>query len=976
MTDPPSQASPDERGPGSGRERELRAIEAESAAALASGARAVLLTGDPGIGKSWVLARAAERLEQAGDTRLLRGYALELQGTPPHYPLGRAFSAVLRAWPDTESQEARAILASAGIGHATPELPEPPPIAPEAAQLRVFDALADVCSALASRQPLVLILDDMQWAASFTWDAVQYLLRTLGDVPVLVLLAARDEVMLEPGSDAARVIAELQRLRLLTHLPLHALPREAIAELSSVRLGGAISDELSTLLAARSEGNPFFAEEILHAYREQGLLVRRGPAWHIADEAAGTAPAMPATLHLAIGVRLARLPEGCEEALTAGAVLGRTFAARTLASMLDCEINEVGVRVRPAELAGLVHPEQGAWRFRHDTVREALLGRHVASMPGLHAAAANALTLTGGYAPGFENLTALAHHWGLAQLPAKAGPAALAAARAATSAHAIGEALVYARSAHEMCEAARDELPDAMLAEAARAHGDSALATGAYTEAAEAYRALQQLARRTDDGRLEGTAWLRLGNALRRQELPAEAAACYAEALRRLDEQEQAAEVADVQIALCDLEGLTRARYAEAREAGDRALALARRLDDRGIEARATLALANAETRAGDAATARSLFVGALDHALAADDVVLAAEISGGLSNACYFAGEIRQSRTYAEQRLQLARRSADPFALRHAHSWLALVAATQGDWDEARQLLDESERALGGLDNPEPMAFLRFVRAVIAFRVGALDEAYVHLRGALTTFEQLGDETALWYAGVLAQVCIALGRADEARALVAAQERRLASIDESALPARSARCVLALIYATWEDREAGARCEAVLERYAGDLHMSPARLSLAALAALRGDETTALEHLAAVEAQARAEGLGPDLAVALLERARLSPADSRAPILDEARTLLERLGMQRELASAGTLMQPSAPAGASPAGLSAREVEVLRLIAQGMTNREVASTLVISERTVANHLSHIFDKIEVDNRASAAAFAFRNQLV
>jgi DNA-binding NarL/FixJ family response regulator len=165
------------------------------------------------------------------------------------------------------------------------------------------------------------------------------------------------------------------------------------------------------------------------------------------------------------------------------------------------------------------------------------------------------------------------------------------------------------------------------------------------------------------------------------------------------------------------------------------------------------------------------------------------------------------------------------------------------------------------------------------------------------------------------------------------------------------------------------------VQQHANDFHWSPARRTLAALAALRGSTAEALDHLAAVEAQARSEGLDPDLAFALLERARLTSPARRGPILAEARALFDRLGMRRDLARTEALSEAPSRDGSPPGGLSGREVEVLRLIAQGMTNREIASALVISERTVANHLSHIFTKIAVDNRASAAAFAFRNGL-
>ena len=116
-----------------------------------------------------------------------------------------------------------------------------------------------------------------------------------------------------------------------------------------------------------------------------------------------------------------------------------------------------------------------------------------------------------------------------------------------------------------------------------------------------------------------------------------------------------------------------------------------------------------------------------------------------------------------------------------------------------------------------------------------------------------------------------------------------------------------------------------------------------------------------------------PDLALTLLARAELLSAsdDRRSRDLVEAQALLDLLGMTRVLEQARRLTSTEP----RPVGLSAREVEVLRLVAQGKTNREIAAALVISERTVINHLSHIFAKTGTDNRAAATAFALRHRV-
>jgi DNA-binding CsgD family transcriptional regulator len=190
------------------------------------------------------------------------------------------------------------------------------------------------------------------------------------------------------------------------------------------------------------------------------------------------------------------------------------------------------------------------------------------------------------------------------------------------------------------------------------------------------------------------------------------------------------------------------------------------------------------------------------------------------------------------------------------------------------------------------------------------------------------------------------------------------------ALPARSARAALGRVYVTLGERDAARTCEEALRPFAADYHWSTALLTLAALAGLRGDNATALADLSRAEELARREGLEPDLALVLLAKAELGKATDVET--DECRSLLESLAMAPALGRLDKLVTP----GVRPSLLTAREIEVLRLVAQGKTNREIADLLVISERTVINHLSHILDKTGVSNRASAAAYGIREGLV
>jgi ATP/maltotriose-dependent transcriptional regulator MalT len=332
------------------------------------------------------------------------------------------------------------------------------------------------------------------------------------------------------------------------------------------------------------------------------------------------------------------------------------------------------------------------------------------------------------------------------------------------------------------------------------------------------------------------------------------------------------------------------------------------------------------------------------------------------------------QALRYAERRRELAERAGDLFGLRHAYTWKALVLSSFGRWQEARDLLALAEPLLTRLDSPEPIAFLKIVSARIELETGNSDAAYEQASQAVRLFEQMDPGTLVWYEGILVQACLATDRRPEAEARIANLERLAAALPDGALPARSARAALGRIYADLRDREAGARCEAALRPFANDYHWVQVRIVLGRLAALRGDRVTALADLDAAEAWTRDREMPFDYALARLARIETLGGQAPAAAIEACRAALQELGAVHSLQQLEALVQPRPPS--APGQLTARELEVLRLVAQGMTNRQIAEALVLSERTVINHVSHIFAKIGVEHRSSATAFALRRGLL
>ncbi|MHB8577915.1 MAG: ATP-binding protein, partial [Dehalococcoidia bacterium] len=669
-----------------GREAELTTIVAAATEAAAGRSSVVLVSGEPGVGKSRLLTEVTAA-EGSSALQWLRGYALEGGDLTPYSPLARALGPALpRAPPvdDSDFQALLPVLAAGGIGSVA--VPVPAPLLPAAERLRLFDAIAEVCGALSRSRPLGIVLDDLQWAEAATWEALTYAARALTDARILLLLSVRDESLHTPGP-ARRAIDEFNRLRLLTHVPLRRLHADEVRLLAGNAVGGQVAPELAELIAERSRGNAFFVEELIYDLIDRAALVQVDGHWRLRPQGEHSpVSALPLTLQLAIDGRTERLPMETRLTLTAAAILGKTFPVRILAAMLDWSRGRVEAALGAASTAGLIESTADGYAFVHDTVREAIYAGAGSDRRRLHAAAAGAIAAAAGAADQNATQTALAHHWRLADEPARAATAALAVALALAS-HAPAEALAYARLGHELRErAAGGEATIAERQDACLAHGEAALAAGEYAEAEAALREALTSAQTLSDRRREGEVWLRLGVVYKRREAPREAAGCLRSAIHLLGAfTSDLPELAEALTELAGLEGVTRAHYDEAEQLAQRAIAMAERLAEPLLEAGATLALANTRGRLGDPAAVRPLLEHALERALAGDRVALAADVCATLANTCYWTGGLNASRLYAERRLELARQIGDSFGLRHAHSWLANLAWSRGDWDLAR---------------------------------------------------------------------------------------------------------------------------------------------------------------------------------------------------------------------------------------------------------------------------------------------------
>jgi DNA-binding CsgD family transcriptional regulator len=419
---------------------------------------------------------------------------------------------------------------------------------------------------------------------------------------------------------------------------------------------------------------------------------------------------------------------------------------------------------------------------------------------------------------------------------------------------------------------------------------------------------------------------------------------------------------------------------------GRQALELAQGLADERLLAMTTRTLGNLLVRGNDLGSSIPLLEQALALAIAANDPAEAAECCACLAPAYFWLGAIRRSGDAARQRLAFAQRCHDPYQLRHVYTWLAMIAGMSAEVSEAEQLMDKAQTIVERLASPEPLAWLQFGRGVFAYMRGAYAAAEKQLQEALEIFRAIGPGAVVWHLGWLCLVEAALGKVTEAHACADELETLLPALPVGTMPTGEPLACLAETALVLGDQVRLARYYPMLAPFAGQFHDMLVDRLLGAIEITRRDWEHAQAHLAAAETTARREELPFELARTweaqadlALARAGRSGVPRARELLEQAREMFKRMGnqsaMNRLSARLRTLARWHYERPSLPAGLSAREVEVLRLVAAGKSNREIAEGLALSEKTVERHLTRIYGKIAAENRATATAFAIRHGL-
>ena len=359
-----------------GRATELAEVRQLWQRALDGHGHAVLLSGEPGAGKTR-LAREVTIQAAVDGARVLTGGCYEYEATTPYLPFVEAFRRLVRE--ETDDARIGAILGNDApqIAKLAPEIerrlgpfPARAELPPHEERLLFFDAVAHVFSNLARKKGLLFYADDLHWADRGTLWLLGHLLRNLRDERVMIVGCYR-ETELDRAHPLARALLDWNRERLITRITLRRFGEHETNEQLSALLGEDVSAEFGEAVHRETEGNPFFVEEVLKALIEQGSVRRESGRWKRCDVGDLI---IPQSVKEAIANRLDRVSEQTNEVLRIGAVLGKTFSFDELQATAE-NVSEDALldALDESTTAQLINTSGSeSFTFTHDKIREVL----------------------------------------------------------------------------------------------------------------------------------------------------------------------------------------------------------------------------------------------------------------------------------------------------------------------------------------------------------------------------------------------------------------------------------------------------------------------------------------------------------------------------------------------------------------------------------------------------------------------------
>jgi DNA-binding CsgD family transcriptional regulator/predicted negative regulator of RcsB-dependent stress response len=964
-----------------GREAELGLIR-EHLARCAPGV--IVIAGEAGIGKSR-LARDAATLARDLGYQIVQGACFESDAGAPFAPLRD----LLRSLATTTGPEEIARLAgdrASSLAHLLPDLAPAFPNAARHEKRDLFDALDRLLAALAEASPLMVLLEDLHWSDADTLAFLLVLAQRSTTRPLAVVLTCRDD---EIGPDLAYFLAELDRARLALEVPLNGLaPREVEAMLRAVLgLTRRAPADLLHLLLTLTEGNPFFIEEMLKVLGATGIDSITTGRWTAPD---ADHLQVPRSIQDTVQRRLGRLSADARVVAELAAVVGTVFDAdlvRDLAAIDEAALLAALKELIEAQL--IVEESAERCAFRHALSRQAVYaGLLSRERRRLHHQVAEALERS--QDPPED--AALAYHFfaatawpqaltysrraGERSMALHAPQAAIAHySRAIEAARMLGQSpdpvLYRARgSAQDMLGAFERALADyeearvrAREAGARAAETETLLSLGLlwtardYTRAGETMQVALANARELGDDALTSRCLNRLGNWHVNLEQPVEAHRCHMEAL-----------------------------------------ALAEGGNDRRTVAETLDLLGVAAFIGGDLALGATQCMRAVDvwrevgdhRGLASSLILLGMRSASAQTDTLPAVASHTEARIQVEEGLSLARE----IGWRSGESWGlwkmgGLIFGAAGEYDDALEATRASLAIAEEIEHRQWTAVAHYMLGAVYAGLLAFSQSRSHLERAFDLAREINSP--YWIrntAGSLASVAAAQGDLDRAAAVL-----DLVLDTEASNASLSRRLVWSAMAELALQRGEADRALQIADHLVASAPNASTGRPIIRLEKLRGEALQALGDtdgaetaLIAARDEAAMFGYRPMLWRIHLALGRLYASQDRTgeagSAFDAARALVDTIATRISedelrtgfLEGAASLF-PAQRAGRRRADpnispLTKRELEVARLLTQGLSNREIAATLFITEWTAATHIRNILAKLGLNSRTQIAAWA------
>lgn len=953
-----------------GREVETALLSARLNAALHGDGQVVMVSGEAGIGKTRLLNWLRERAE-GQEVGVHFGSCRETAGAPPFWPWLRALTGALGA-----DAEVIARLSGHGASGDFEELSE-------TAQFRLFDAFSAAFRELATDSPRVLILEDIHWADAASLRLLEFVTPDIATLPVMLACSFRDGGLAE-WHPLPVTAAQIARETHASRIELARFGRPEIEALfsgvSNVATPDDLPGDLINATLRRTEGNPLFAVETLKLLNTEGLLET-----DLLANRTTVNIGVPSGVAEAVTRRVSNLPQSSVEVLRNAAVLGNEFTVSLLSMMCAVDATDLLPRLDPLVSSGeLVQDSSDGtlFRFSHALVRDAIADSFsVSERAQRHRDAATAIeTAIGGDTMAYAGT--LAHHY--SECRALTGDQSvikysMIAGEQALSVYAYGEAARYFQSAVDLSEGrSMDEV-------VARAHFGLGRALSLTLVGADRIRVGNALETAFEYALSSGIVDL----AVRVATFPMNQHMAFRKRYHRLVEQAldlvapDSIEAGYMQNNLGHLIQFATGDFDRANEALQAAISIGEIHGDVNLQAVAVSNLLDVRHH-------HNLHLED-DLDIALRSVELARTCNNpdaeakGLRTAAYTSRErdnIADAVKYAEQGLVAAERFRHVEGILYAAQCLADMMMMTGDWNRYRELSDKAlefdpqntntlagrvgvEHLTGGTEQEEEF----YQRILHVGRTSPANDYYARVNAGMA---------AAWTSAAAPERGqVAVGFAREVLRTPDLPRR-------AALQAYGALSVVAL---NQRDRELATEVyDWIVARRDVTQGEGIVLRNLARIEAFVGHTDDAIARIEPVYSRVSKNKPVLDYAMVcyefaevLIERATPGDIQRSQGLLLEAEDIAERYGLPGLKTWIQTLQRRVVPSQtaeslpSTPAGLSDREIEVLRLVSQGLSNPEIAKQLIISRHTVVRHLANIFSKTGVSSRSEATAFAVRN---